>query len=208
MRLSGLSLVLFGVLTASIDFGFGAGPCRLGFLRDQGSARAGRALLRLPLGAGQEAQGRAVARYDRRDAQGRAERSGGGSGQARGKPAGPGGSLRRRADQDAAQGQAPRRRDRRPGAMGQGGGRGAIGSARLGAPAARGAKPRGIDFATARKHWAYQPITRHDPPPVKNRSWPRIADRFVRAGQARSRRADALAAGRPPHPARGGLLTT
>ena len=49
-------------------------------------------------------------------------------------------------------------------------------------PAATGAKQRRIDLATARKHWAYQPITRHDPPPVKNRVWPRTPiDRFVLA---------------------------
>jgi mono/diheme cytochrome c family protein len=57
-------------------------------------------------------------------------------------------------------------------------------SARPGAvpPATPGVKPRGFDLATARKHWAYQPIKRHDPPPVKNRSWPRSPiDVFVLA---------------------------
>ncbi len=45
-----------------------------------------------------------------------------------------------------------------------------------------GAKARGIDLAAARKHWAYQPIRRHDPPPVKNQSWPRTPiDGFVLA---------------------------
>ncbi|HKI20901.1 MAG TPA: DUF1549 domain-containing protein, partial [Isosphaeraceae bacterium] len=49
-------------------------------------------------------------------------------------------------------------------------------------PAAIGAKSRGVDLATARKHWAYQPIKRHDSPPVKNRSWPRMPiDGFVLA---------------------------
>ena len=32
-------------------------------------------------------------------------------------------------------------------------------------------KSRGINFAEARKHWAYQPIKRHEPPAVKNASW-------------------------------------
>jgi hypothetical protein len=38
--------------------------------------------------------------------------------------------------------------------------------------AASAAQPRKIDFAAARKHWAYQPIQRRDPPPVKTRDWP------------------------------------
>jgi hypothetical protein len=32
-------------------------------------------------------------------------------------------------------------------------------------PATLGVKPRRFDLATARKHWAYQPIKGHDPPP-------------------------------------------
>jgi len=56
------------------------------------------------------------------------------------------------------------------------------GAAGPSAPGAAGAKPRGFDLATARRHWAYQPIKRHDPPPVKNRSWPRMPiDGFVLA---------------------------
>jgi len=49
-------------------------------------------------------------------------------------------------------------------------------------PAAGSGKSRGVDLAAARKHWAYQPIKRHDPPPVKNRSWRRMPiDDFVLA---------------------------
>lgn len=32
-------------------------------------------------------------------------------------------------------------------------------------------KPHGVDFTTARKHWAYQPIKHHAPPEVKNSAW-------------------------------------
>ena len=38
-------------------------------------------------------------------------------------------------------------------------------------PGGSARKPRGVDFAVARQHWAYQPIKRHDPPAVKNRDW-------------------------------------
>ena len=38
------------------------------------------------------------------------------------------------------------------------------------APAA--ARSRGIDFATGRKHWSFQPVVRHEPPPIKDRDWP------------------------------------
>ncbi|OJW17909.1 MAG: hypothetical protein BGO49_30355 [Planctomycetales bacterium 71-10] len=44
------------------------------------------------------------------------------------------------------------------------------------------APARGYDFAEARKHWAYRPVTRHDPPPVADASWPRSPiDPFVLA---------------------------
>jgi hypothetical protein len=38
-------------------------------------------------------------------------------------------------------------------------------------PAALPLQPRAIDFTAARKHWAYQPIKRHDAPQVKKRDW-------------------------------------
>src|SRR6266446_6788981 len=50
---------------------------------------------------------------------------------------------------------------------------------RMGAPDPRAMPPRKptgpveIDFAEARKFWAFQPIPRHTPPAVKNRSWVR-----------------------------------
>ena len=41
---------------------------------------------------------------------------------------------------------------------------------------------RRIDFAAGRKHWSFQPVTRHEPPPIKDRAWPRSpVDPFVLA---------------------------
>jgi hypothetical protein len=34
------------------------------------------------------------------------------------------------------------------------------------------AKGTGIDWASARQHWAYQPIARQNPPPIKDAEWP------------------------------------
>ena len=179
IRLSGVSLLLFGVLTC---FGLGAGPCQLGFLRDQGSSRSGRALL-CAVTRRRPRSSRAGSCWIRSKGCARADRAvRPWSRQARRESAGPGRSLRRRADQDAAEGETPRRRDCRPGTMGQGGSRGAIGPVRPRCAAAAGLEAAWIDLATARKHWAYQPIKRHEPPPVKNRSWPRMPiDPFVLA---------------------------
>jgi mono/diheme cytochrome c family protein len=54
----------------------------------------------------------------------------------------------------------------------------------LGAPDPRDAPPPSADdIATrAKAHWAYQPVKRHEPPPVADAAWPRTdIDRFVRA---------------------------
>jgi hypothetical protein len=48
---------------------------------------------------------------------------------------------------------------------------------------ARGRKPAGIDFESARDHWAYRPIGRPKIPAVRDRTWPRSPiDSFVLAG--------------------------
>ena len=44
------------------------------------------------------------------------------------------------------------------------------------------AKPRPIDWAQARRHWAFQPIARPSQPPVQNTAWPQNPiDRFILA---------------------------
>ncbi len=58
---------------------------------------------------------------------------------------------------------------------------------RMGAPDPRSgesteAKPRNIDFARARRHWAFQPLQATPPPPVRDARWPRGAiDRYLLA---------------------------
>ncbi|MFN0172278.1 MAG: PSD1 and planctomycete cytochrome C domain-containing protein [Bryobacteraceae bacterium] len=58
---------------------------------------------------------------------------------------------------------------------------------RMGAPDPRtdetaAAKPKGIDFARARRHWAFQPLKESPPPPVRADRWARgPIDRFLLA---------------------------
>src|SRR3954452_1996527 len=48
------------------------------------------------------------------------------------------------------------------------------------APSSAGS--RGIDLAAGRKHWSFQPVVRREPPPTKDRGWPRSPiDPFVLA---------------------------
>ncbi|MBL9187322.1 MAG: PSD1 domain-containing protein [Opitutaceae bacterium] len=67
---------------------------------------------------------------------------------------------------------------------------------KLGAPDPRaGGKPHPTDIAAARKHWAFQPVTKPVPPAVKNAKWVRTpVDAFVLAQLEAKRLAPAASA--------------
>ena len=176
-------------------------------LRVEGAAGAGRALLQMPLGASQDAQGRSAARQPRRDEEGRRHGPGDRPRRSRGQPDGPGGAVQGRAVRMPPKGKLPDGDDRRARAVGPGRGRHAARAEADARPTSRRSPP-GIDFEAARSHWAYQPIRQPGDPGGPPDGLAEIADRCLRAGQAGGRRADPVAARRSSHPAPPRLLTT